>query len=73
MNLQIIFRRPRQKANDSSPVLQQRKMVSAFVGLSRAVSGRVSGGRKISGLLFKIRGSEFEIRATNFFFAPMWV
>ena len=35
-----------------------------------APAGRVSGGRKISGLLFKISGSDFEIRATNFLFAP---
>ena len=27
-------------------------------------------GQKISGLLFKISGSDFEIRATNFFIAP---
>ena len=28
-------------------------------------------GKKISGLLFKISGSDFKIRATNFFIAPM--
>ena len=28
---------------------------------------------KICALDFKISGSDFEIRATNFFFAPMWV
>ena len=33
---------------------------------------RVSRVQKISGLLFKISGSDFEIRATNFFFTPMW-
>ena len=27
-------------------------------------------GQKISGLLFKISGSDFKIRATNFFIAP---
>ena len=39
---------------------------------SQASAGRVFTGQKISGLLFKISGSDFEIRATNFFFAPMW-
>ena len=72
MNLEIIFRRPRQKANDSSPVLQQRKMVSAFVGLSRAVSERVSGGRKICPTYFEIGLTYFKIQGTYFFFAPMW-
>ena len=39
---------------------------------SPAPAGRVFKGQKISGLLFKISGSDFEIRATNFFLAPMW-
>ena len=39
---------------------------------SPAPAGRVFRGQKINGLLFKISGSDFEIRATNFFFAPMW-
>ena len=38
---------------------------------SPAPAGRVFTGQKISGLLFKISGSDFEIRATNFLFAPM--
>ena len=38
---------------------------------SPAPAGRVFRGQKISGLLFKISGSDFKIRATNFFFAPM--
>ena len=38
---------------------------------SPAPAGRVFKGQKISGLLFKISGSGFKIRATNFFFAPM--
>ena len=38
---------------------------------SPAPAGRVFKGQKISGLLFKISGSDFKIRATNFFFAPM--
>ena len=38
---------------------------------SPAPAGRVFKGQKISGLLFKISGSDFKIRATNFFLAPM--
>ena len=43
-----------------------------FVRVFGVVLKRVFRGQKISGLLFKISGSDFEIRATNFFFAPMW-
>ena len=43
-----------------------------FVRVFGVVLKRVFRGKKISGLLFKISGSDFEIRATNFFFAPMW-
>ena len=39
---------------------------------SPAPAGRVFREQKISGLLFKISGSDFEIRATNFFLSPMW-
>ena len=44
-------------------------LLSAFFA---PVSGRVFRGQKINGLLFKISGSDFKIRATNFFFSPMW-
>ena len=47
--------------------------MSEYVCIFRAFRKRVSGRWKISGLLFKISGSDFEIRATNFFFAPMQV
>ena len=47
--------------------------VSEYVCIFRAFRKRVFRGRKISGLLFKISGSDFKIRATNFFFAPMQV
>ena len=42
-----------------------------FVCVFRVFFERVFRGRKINGLLFKISGSDFKIRATNFFFAPM--
>ena len=42
-----------------------------FVCIFTPVFERVFRGRKISGLLFKISGSDFKIRATNFFLAPM--
>jgi hypothetical protein len=41
-----------------------------FVCIFGTVFKRVSGGQKISALNFKISGSDFEIRATNFFLAP---
>ena len=41
------------------------------IGLRHQPDG-FPGGQKISGLLFKISGSDFKIRATNFFLAPMW-
>ena len=45
---------------------------SENVRIFQAVFKRVFREQKISGLLFKISGSDFKIRATNFFFAPMW-
>ena len=42
-----------------------------FVRVFRDVLKRVFRGQKISGLLFKISGSDFKIRATNFLFAHM--
>ena len=43
-----------------------------FVRIFGACFNVVFRGWKISGLLFKISGSDFEIRATNFFFSPKW-
>ena len=43
-----------------------------FVRIFGACFNVVFRGQKISGLLFKISGSDFKIRATNFFFAPTW-
>ena len=43
-----------------------------FVRIFRACFNAVFTGQKINGLLFKISGSDFEIRATNFFLSPMW-
>ena len=40
--------------------------------LVTGTAGRVFKGAEISGLNFKISGSDFEIRATNFFLAPTW-
>ena len=48
----------------------RRKGRSVFVRILVVVFKRVFMGQKISGLLFKISGSDFEIRATNFFIAP---
>ena len=45
---------------------------SENVRIFQAVFKRVFRGQKNSGLLFEISGSGFKIRATNFFFAPMW-
>ena len=45
---------------------------SENVRIFQAVFKRVFRGQKNSGLLFEISGSDFKIRATNFFFAPMW-
>ena len=42
-----------------------------FVRVFREVLKRVFRWQKISGLLFKISGSDFKIRATNFLFAHM--
>ena len=39
---------------------------------SPASAGRVFRGAEISGLNFKIIGSDFKIRANNFFLTPMW-
>ena len=39
---------------------------------SPAPAGGVFRGAEISGLNFKINGSDFKIRATNFFLTPMW-
>ena len=47
------------------------KRSAFFVRVFRDVLKRVFRGQKISGLLFKISGSDFEIRATSFLFAPM--
>ena len=49
------------------------KTQSEFVRLFRTIFKRVFRGQKINGLLFKISGSDFKIRATNFFFTPVWV
>ena len=46
--------------------------MAVFVRIFSTIFSLVFMGQKISGLLFKISGSDFEIRATNFFFAPMW-
>ena len=47
------------------------KRSAFFVRVFREVLKRVFRGQKISGLLFKISGSDFKIRATNFLFAHM--
>ena len=47
--------------------------MAVFVGIFSTIFSLVFMGQKISGLLFKISGSDFEIRAINFFFAPMWM
>ncbi len=51
--------------------MNTKKHVSEFICVFAPVFKRVFTGQKISGLLFKISGSDFKIRATNFFFAPM--
>ena len=48
-----------------------RKACLQFVCIFGACFNTVFTGQKINGLLFKISGSDFEIRATNFFIAPM--
>ena len=48
------------------------KTHSVFVRTKRRSFRAVFRGAEISGLNFKISGSDFEIRATNFFLAPMW-
>ena len=53
--------------------MNTKKHVSEFICVFAPVFKRVFTGQKISGLLFKISGSDFKIRATNFFFAPMRV
>ncbi len=47
--------------------------MAVFVRIFSTIFSLVFMGQKISGLLFKISGSDFEIRTTNFFFSPMWV
>ena len=51
--------------------MNTKKHASEFICVFVPVFKRVFTGQKISGLLFKISGSDFKIRATNFFLAPM--
>ena len=63
---------PAGKRTLKHPQRRLHKRSAFFVRIFGVVLKRVFRGKKISGLLFKISGSDFEIRATNFFFAPMW-
>ena len=50
-----------------------RMSMAVFVRILSTIFTLIFMWQKNSGLLFKISGSDFEIRATNFFFAPIWV
>ena len=47
--------------------------MAVFVRILSTIFTLVFMGQKNSGLLFKISGSDFEIRAINFLLAPMQV
>ena len=47
--------------------------MSELVFIFASVFERVFREQKICALYFKISGSDFKIRATNFFIAPRWV